>query len=60
MTEEILHDKCKVTLKNSIEPALSVEEDTAYTGLHLIQQERLREHTELAQYASPRGHELNH
>lgn len=33
-----------------IDPVEKVEQDTAHTGLQLIQQERLRAHTELAQY----------
>jgi hypothetical protein len=57
--EDVPCDICKESHQDVIDPVEKVKQDTARTGLQLIQQERLRAHTELAQYrldlASVRG-----
>jgi hypothetical protein len=50
MPEDVPCDVCGVAHQNMINPAEKVEQDTAHTGLQFIKQERLRAHTELAQY----------
>ncbi|KAL1582281.1 hypothetical protein WHR41_09167 [Cladosporium halotolerans] len=50
MPEDVPCDICKVAHLDMIEPVEKVEEDDTHTGLQLIQQEKLRTHTELAQY----------
>jgi superfamily II DNA helicase RecQ len=50
MTEDVLCDVCKVAHKDGIEQIEKAEEDTAHTGLQIMQQERLREQSELTQY----------
>lgn len=50
MPEDVPCDLCRVAHQDVIDPVEKVEQDTAHTGLQLIQQERLRAHTELAQY----------
>ncbi|KAI7295671.1 hypothetical protein KC343_g82 [Hortaea werneckii] len=50
MPEEIPCDICKVAHQDPINPVESVQQNTSHTGLGLIQQERLRAQTELAQY----------
>jgi hypothetical protein len=50
MTEDVLCDVCKVAHKDSIEQIEKTGEDTAYIGLQIMQQERLREQSELTQY----------
>ena len=50
MPEDVLCDVCKQAHQDVIGPAEKVEQDATHTGLQLVQQERLRAHTELAQY----------
>jgi superfamily II DNA helicase RecQ len=50
MPEDIPCDICKVAHQDPISPVESVHQSTSQTGLGLIQQERLRAQTELAQY----------
>lgn len=50
MPEDVPCDVCGASHQDVIDPVEKVEQDTAHTGLRLIQQERLRAHTELAQY----------
>jgi hypothetical protein len=50
MPEDVPCDVCGVAHQHVIDPVEKVEQDTAHTGLQLIQQEQLRAHTELAQY----------
>lgn len=50
MPEDIPCDICKVAHQDPINPVESVQQNTSHTGLGLIQQERLRAQTELAQY----------
>lgn len=50
MPEDVPCDICRVSHTDVIDPIEKVEQDTRHTGLQLIQQERLRDHTELAQY----------
>jgi hypothetical protein len=50
MPEDVPCDICKVAYEDAIDQRSSVEQDATYTGLQLIQQERLRAHTEMAQY----------
>ena len=48
MPEDVPCDICKAAYKDAIDQPGSVEQDTTYTGLQLVQQERLRAHTEMA------------
>jgi hypothetical protein len=48
MLEDVPYDVCGVAHQDVIDPVEKVEQDNAHTGLQLIQQERLRAHTELA------------
>ena len=50
MPEDVPCDVCRMAHQDVIDPVEKVEQDTAHIGLQLIQQERLRTHTELAQY----------
>jgi hypothetical protein len=50
MPEDVLCDVCGTAHQDVIDLVEKVKQDTAHTGLQLIQQERLRAHTELAQY----------
>ena len=50
MTEDVPCDLCKVAHKDGIEQIEKTKEDTTYTGLQIMQQERLREQSELTQY----------
>ena len=50
MPEDVLCDICEEAHQDTIGPVKKVEGDTKHTGLQLIQQERLRAHTEMAQY----------
>ncbi|KAM0714674.1 hypothetical protein Q7P37_003053 [Cladosporium fusiforme] len=50
MPDDIPCDICKVAHQDPINPVESVQQNTSHTGLGLIQQERLRAQTELAQY----------
>jgi superfamily II DNA helicase RecQ len=50
MPDDVPCDICGVAHEDAIGQPGSVERDTTYTGLQLIQQERLRAHTEMAQY----------
>ena len=50
MPEDVPCDICKVAHQDMIEPVEKVEQDDTHKGLQLIQQEKLRAHTELAQY----------
>ena len=50
MPEDVPCDICKVAHQDMIDPVKKVEQDDTHTGLQLIQQERLRAHTELSQY----------
>ena len=50
MPEDVPCDICEVAHEDAIDQRSSVEQDATHTGLQLIQQERLRAHTELAQY----------
>ena len=50
MPEDVPCDVCRMAHQDVIDPVEKVEQDTAHIGLQLIQQERLRAHTELAQY----------
>lgn len=43
-------DICKVAHRDPIDPVERVQQDKSHTGLEVIQQERLRAQTELAQY----------
>jgi superfamily II DNA helicase RecQ len=59
MPEDVPCDVCGIAHQDMIDRVEKVKQDTANTGLRLIQQEQLRAHTELAQYrldlASVRG-----
>ena len=50
MPEDVPCDICEAAHKDAIDQPGSVEQDTTHTGLQLVQQERLRAHTEMAQY----------
>jgi hypothetical protein len=46
--EDVLYDVYGTAYQDVIDLVEKVKQDTAYIGLQLIQQERLRAHTELA------------
>ena len=50
MLEDVPCDIYGVAHEDAIGQPGSVDRDTTYTGLQLIQQERLRAYTEMAQY----------
>ena len=50
MPEDVPCDICEVAHEDAIDQRSSVEQDATHTGLQLVQQERLRAHTEMAQY----------
>ena len=50
MPEDVLCDFCTEAHQDTIEPLKKAEQAAVHTGLQLMQQERLRAHTELAQY----------
>lgn len=50
MPEDVLCDTCKEAHQDTISPIEKFEQVNVHTGLQLIQQERLRAHTELVQY----------
>jgi hypothetical protein len=47
MPGEVTGDVCGVAYQDVISPVEKVEQNTVHTGLQIIQQERLRSHTEL-------------
>jgi len=49
MPDDVPCDICSVAHEDEIDPIEKVEQDAEQTGLQLIQQERLRAQTELAQ-----------
>jgi hypothetical protein len=50
MPEDVLCDVYKEAHQDTIGPVEKAEQDPVYTGLHIIQQGRLRAHMELSQY----------
>jgi superfamily II DNA helicase RecQ len=50
MPEDVPCDVCKVAHQDIIDPIEKVDQDKTYTGLQLIQQEKLRAQSELGQF----------
>ncbi len=50
MPDDVPCDVCRTALQDPIRPVETARHEPVHTGLNLIQQERLRAHTELAQY----------